>query len=87
MALKRTNEFYDLIDDAIKDPNLDVATRALEVCRAHIGTQAKELGELRAAQRNHERQLAERDVVIKALREEVESLGYEIQEANERASL
>lgn len=73
MALKLTNEYYDLVDDSLRDPNIDVAIKALQACRSHIAACHEELRELRAQQRNHERQLAERDGVIAGLRSELDT--------------
>jgi hypothetical protein len=68
MALRRDNEYYDMIDGAVRDPNLDIAIKALEACRSFIASQATELQSLRSQQKNHDRQLAERDAVIAQLR-------------------
>lgn len=68
MPLKLTNEYYDLIDGATRSPDIEVAVKALTACRSHIAACHVELSSLRASQRNHERQLAERDAVIAQLR-------------------
>jgi hypothetical protein len=68
MPLKLTNEYYDLIDGATRSPDIEVAVKALTACRSHIAACHVELRELRAQQKNHERQLTERDAVIAQLR-------------------
>jgi chromosome segregation ATPase len=78
MPLKLTNEYYDLIDGATRSPDIEVAVKALTACRSHIAACHVELRELRAQQKNHERQLTERDTVIKELRSKVESLDEQI---------